>query len=224
MKLQLRGVFLRLSTFALRVDAELTSARTAIFGPSGAGKTSLLEIIVGLRHASVGSIQFDEVVFDDQATKVHLPIRERRIGYVPQDDTLFPHFSARRNLLFGRRHHEESAAFSIAHVTEFLRIDALLDRDVRSLSRGEKQRIALGRALLSAPRLLLLDEPLTGLDAKLKSTVLEQLAALHCEFGVPMLYVTHDPAEAIEICDEVLLLEAGEIIARGHPRDLLPRQ
>ncbi len=221
MKLQLRGIRLPLSSFTLQVDAELNSARTAIFGPSGAGKTSLLEIIVGLRQANAGSVQFDDVVFDDQATKIHLPIRKRRIGYLPQDDTLFPHFSARRNLLFGRRDREESATFTIAHVTEFLRIDALLDRDVRSLSRGEKQRIALGRALLSAPRLLLLDEPLTGLDSKLKVAILEQLAAIHAEFGVPMLYVTHDPAEAIEICDEVFMLHAGEVSTRGRPRDLL---
>lgn len=223
MRLRLRGLQLPLSSFVLEVDADLHSVRTAIFGPSGAGKTSLLEIIAGFRCASAGSVEYENVIFDDHTTNRHLPIRERRIGYVPQDDTLFPHFSARRNLLFGRREHDEPATFSLEHVTEFLRLGELLDRDVRSLSRGEKQRIALGRALLSAPRLLLLDEPLTGLDAKLKAAVLERLAALHAEFGVPMLYVTHDPAEAIELCDEVLLLDAGVITARGLPRDLLLR-
>jgi ABC-type molybdate transport system ATPase subunit len=97
----------------------------------------------------------------------------------------------------------------------------LLDRDVRSLSRGENQRIVIARALLSEPRLLLLDEPLTALDAKLKDAILEHLRSLHDEFGIPMLYVTHDPAEAIEICEEVLMLESGKITGRGRPGELL---
>jgi ABC-type molybdate transport system ATPase subunit len=92
---------------------------------------------------------------------------------------------------------------------------------VRSLSRGENQRIVIARALLSAPRLLLLDEPLTALDARLKQTILQQLRSLHDEFGIPMLYVTHDPAEATEICEEVLILESGKLISRGKPRELL---
>src|SRR5262249_22607100 len=95
------------------------------------------------------------------------------------------------------------------------------DRDVRSLSRGENQRIVIARALLSSPRLLLLDEPLTALDAKLKETILQQLRSLHQEFGIPMLYVTHDPVEAIEICEEVLILESGRVLSRGEPRELL---
>jgi molybdate transport system ATP-binding protein len=102
-----------------------------------------------------------------------------------------------------------------------LQITAVLDRDVRSLSRGENQRIVIARALLSAPRLLLLDEPLTALDAKLKNAILEQLRSLHDEFSIPILYVTHNPGEAIEICEEVLMLESGKITARGDPAALL---
>jgi molybdate transport system ATP-binding protein len=107
------------------------------------------------------------------------------------------------------------------HIIDFLEIGHLLDRHVRSLSRGENQRVVIARALLSAPQLLLLDEPLTSLDAKLKNAILQQLQALHREFGIPMLFVTHDVAEAIAICEEVLLLQAGRIIGRGDPAKLL---
>ena len=221
MNLQLRDVSVPLSSFTLRLTLDLKSERTAIYGPSGAGKTSCLETIAGMRAPVSGSIRFNETVFDAAETNRHLALRERKIGYVPQDDTLFPHFSARRNLLFGYHNGDRAPDFDLARVAQFLRIESLLDRDVRSLSRGEKQRITIGRALLSAPRLLLLDEPLTGLDRVLKAGVLEQLAALHDEFGVPMIYVTHDPAEAIALCDEVIVMEAGEVTARGLPHELL---
>jgi molybdate transport system ATP-binding protein len=150
-----------------------------------------------------------------------LPVQLRKIGYVPQDDSLFPHLSVRRNLLYGSNSKSEHLTFSFDHVVSFLQINPLLDRDVRSLSRGENQRIVIARALLSSPRLLLLDEPLTALDAKLKNAILQQLHSVHDEFGIPMLYVTHDPAEAIKICEEVLMLESGKITARGRPRELL---
>ena len=220
MKLELRKVRLHLSEFVLEVDAELTSARTAIFGPSGAGKTSLLEIIAGLRDARCELVRFNDVTFADASSS--LSVRRRRIGYVPQDDSLFPHFDVHRNLLYGRPPDSHDPAFSLEHVTQFLQINSLLRRDVRELSRGERQRVTIGRALLSEPRLLLLDEPLTGLDGKLREAILEQLKVLPNEFNLPMLYVTHDRAEAIELCDEVLLIERGRIMARGTPAELLP--
>ena len=219
MKLALRNVRLQLSEFVLEVDAVMDSARTAIFGPSGAGKTSLLEIIAGLRECHCDLIRFDETTFADSS--VSLPVRLRKIGYVPQDDSLFPHFDVRRNLLYGRPPASRDPAFALEHVTRFLQIERLLDRDVRQLSRGERQRVAIGRALLSEPRLLLLDEPLTGLDRNLREAILEQLKVLPNEFNLPMLYVTHDRAEAIELCDEVLLIERGQIMARGTPLELL---
>ena len=150
-----------------------------------------------------------------------MPVRLRKIGYLPQDDSLFPHFDVRRNLLYGRPPASRDPAFAFEHVTRFLQIEGLLHRDVRQLSRGERQRVAIGRALLSEPRLLLLDEPLTGLDRNLREAILGQLKVLPNEFDLPMLYVTHDRAEAIELCDEVLLLERGKIVARGTPDDLL---
>ena len=129
--------------------------------------------------------------------------------------------SVERNLLFGSNGKPKDHTFEFHHIIEFLDIGHLLDRHVRSLSRGENQRVVIARALLSAPQLLLLDEPLTSLDAKLKNAILQQLQTLHREFGIPMLFVTHNAAEAIEISEEVLLLQAGRITGRGDPAKLL---
>src|SRR5215510_9769712 len=221
MKLEIHQLTLRLKQFTLEVNADLHCARTGIFGPSGAGKTSLLEAIAGLRKPETAIISLDDRLYEDTEGNYSLPVRLRKIGYVPQDDSLFPHLSVRRNLLYGSDGKSQHDTFSFDHVLSFLKIASLLDRDVRSLSRGENQRIVIARALLSAPRLLLLDEPLTALDASLKETILQQLCSLHYEFGIPMLYVTHDPVEAIEICEEILMLESGRLISRGNPRELL---
>jgi len=221
MKLEIQRLSLRLQQFALEINIDLHSARTGIFGPSGAGKTSLLEVIAGLRRPEAARICLNDRLFENTEQNYSLPVRLRKIGYVPQDDLLFPHLSVRRNLLYGVDGKSKRETFSFDHVITFLEIASLLDRDVRSLSRGENQRIVIARALLSSPRLLLLDEPLTALDAKLKETILRQLRSLHDEFGIPMLYVTHDPVEAIEICGEVLILESGRVVSRGNPTELL---
>jgi molybdate transport system ATP-binding protein len=218
MKLELRRIHLPLSAFVLEVDGELTSERTGIFGPSGAGKTSLLETIAGLREARCELIRFNDITFAD--ANHALTVRRRRIAYVPQDDSLFPHLDVRRNLLYGRPRESTNPAFSLEHVTQFLEIASFLRRDVRQLSRGERQRVAIGRALLSEPRLLLLDEPLTGLDRTLRESILEQLKELPNEFNLPMLYVTHDRGETIALCDEVILLEKGRVVRRGIPREV----
>jgi len=221
MKLAIRQLSLRLQQFTLGVDVDLQHARTAIFGPSGAGKTSLLETIAGLRKPDTANISFNDRLFDDSSRNYSLPVRLRRLGYVPQYDSLFPHLSVRRNLLYGSDGKSKDGTLEFHHITDFLEIGHLLDRHVRTLSRGENQRVVIARALLSSPQLLLLDEPLTSLDAKLKNTILQQLQALHREFGIPMLFVTHDAAEAIAICEDVLLLHAGRITARGEPAKLL---
>jgi molybdate transport system ATP-binding protein len=122
----------------------------------------------------------------------------------------------RHNLLYGRPRQPGNPAFSLEHVIQFLGIESLLSRDVGQLSRGERQRVTIGRALLSEPRMLLLDEPLTGLDGKLRDAVLDQLKVLPEEFDLPMLYVTHDRAEAIALCPEVIFLERGKIVRRGE--------
>ena len=221
MKLAIRQLSLRLAQFTLGVDVDIEHARTSIFGPSGSGKTSLLETIAGLRKPERAKISFNGQLFNDSARNYSLPIRLRKLGYVPQYDSLFPHLSVQRNLLYGSDGEPKDQTFEFRHVIDFLEIGHLLDRHVRSLSRGENQRVVIARALLSAPQLLLLDEPLTALDAKLKDAILQQLRALHREFAIPMLFVTHDPVEAIAICEEVLLLQAGRIIGRGEPKQLL---
>ena len=139
---------------------------------------------------------------------------------MPQDDSLFPHLDVRRNLLYGRPREARDPAFSFEHVTRFLEIEPLLEpRGAKAFARRTATGHDRTRAL-SEPRLLLLDEPLTGLDRKLRESILEQLKKLPNEFNLPMLYVTHDRAEAIELCDEVLLIERGKIVGRGRPAEL----
>ena len=215
MNLSLSQVLLPLADFALEIDLTLTHEATALCGPSGAGKTSLLDLLAGLRRPKRGLVQLDGQVLDHVEARVHLPPRRRRIGYVPQDLALFPHLSVRRNLLYGQRGEqgETSGAnlFSFEHVTEVLEIQTLADRGVVNLSGGEKQRVALARAILSSPRLLLLDEPLANLDPALKGKILPYLAAIREEFQLPMIYVTHDLSDARILCDRVVALERGRI-------------
>lgn len=189
-----------LAHFDLEVTATMSARVTAIFGPSGAGKTSLLDAIAGLRALKSGRIAFDDVVLSD------LPARARRIGYVPQETALFPHLSVARNIRYGGRHNEQ-------HVVEVLEIGHLLDRGVTALSGGEQKRVALARALLAAPRLLLLDEPLAGLDHPLRDRVMALLQRVRDDVNVPMLYVTHDEEELAMIADEVVRLEHGHMAA-----------
>jgi molybdate transport system ATP-binding protein len=215
MNLRLQRIELPLADFPLVLDATITSQVTAICGPSGAGKTSLLDLLAGLRRPHSAFIQLDDQVLTDTATARHVAPQGRRIGYVPQDLALFPHLSVRRNLLYGHQPGHgtgEGDLFSYAHVTNVLEIQALADRGVTHLSGGEKQRVALARALLTAPRLLLLDEPMANLDRALKQRILPYFLRIRDEFRVPILYVTHDLDEIRPLCENVLLLERGRII------------
>lgn len=224
MSLHLQKIVLSLTSFSLELDLELPHHVTAIFGPSGAGKTSLLDLIAGLRQATSSIIRLDDFVLTDTTTGVAVPARRRRIGYVPQDMALFPHLPVRRNLLYGHNSEgETNPLFSFDHVIKVLELDGLLDRGVTNLSGGEKQRVTLGRALLSSPRLLLLDEPLSSLDAKLKNQILPFLKRVRDEFPVPILYVTHSADEVSALCDEVLVLEQGRVVKRGTPAAVFSR-
>ena len=211
MKLSLNRIQLALAEFTLEVDVTLTSQVTALCGPSGSGKTSLLDLIAGLRRPGTALIQLDDRVLTDTSNRIHIPARERHIGYVPQDLALFPHLSVRRNLLYGHKPESDSGLFSYTHVTEVLEIQSLADRSVANLSGGEKQRVALGRALLSSPRILLLDEPLASLDSSLKARILPYLTRIRDEFHLPMLYVTHDLQEIRPLCGHALRVERGRI-------------
>ncbi len=198
MTLVIENLTVPLAHFDLEVTATMSARVTAIFGPSGAGKTSLLDAIAGLRTLKSGRITFDDVVLSD------LPARARRIGYVPQETALFPHLSVASNIRYGGRHNE-------SHVVEVLEIGHLLDRGVTALSGGEQKRVARARALVSAPRLLLLDEPLSGLDWPLRDRVMQFLQRVRDDFNVPMLYVTHDEGELAAIADEVVTLDGGKV-------------
>jgi molybdate transport system ATP-binding protein len=222
MTLELEGVRLPLASFALELDAVFDSPVVGVFGPSGSGKTSLLEVVAGLRRPERGWIRLDGETLDRPGSGAHVRASRRRIGYVSQDDTLFPHLSVRRNLLYGARRAEGRAVTSLERVAGVLELEDLLGRGVSRLSGGERSRVSLGRVLLSAPRLLLLDEPLTGLDQALRSRSLELLRTIRDEFRIPTLYVTHNSEEVLALCDEVLLLDRGRVTGRGAPSEWIP--
>jgi molybdate transport system ATP-binding protein len=189
---------------------------TGLFGASGAGKTSLINMIAGLLRPDRGSIAIDTETLDDTATRVHVPAYRRRIGYVFQDARLFPHLNVRQNLDYGRRMNrlvEDPAQH--ARVTDMLDIGRLLDRRPGQLSGGERQRVALGRALLAQPRLLLLDEPLGSLDEERKEEILPYLVRLRDEANVPMVYVSHDADEMRQLATQIVMLKRGRVTAFG---------
>jgi molybdate transport system ATP-binding protein len=205
MTLIVRDLVLPLAEFTLDVSVTLSRGATALYGPSGAGKTTLLELIAGIRRPRSGRIEMDgRVVCDDG---VWIPPRHRHIGYVPQDDALFPHLSVRQNVFYGAADTENSE-----DVIDVLEIGALFERRVHRLSGGERKRVALARALLTRPALLLLDEPLAGVDLALRDRVLEYLVRVRDELPVPTIYVTHHMQEVEAICEEIVVLERGRVV------------
>lgn len=214
---------LPLDRFSLQLAFATTAHVTGLFGPSGAGKTSVLESIAGLRRP-LGRIAFGEEVWLDSESGVFVPPEARRIGYVPQEGLLFPHLDVRGNLLAGVAAREEppdGAPDRFKETCEMLELGSLLSRDVKDLSAGERQRVALGRAVCSGPELLLLDEPLGSLDHPLRNRILPFLRQLRDELEIPMVYVSHDPTEVLALCDELVVVEEGRLRARGKPSDLL---
>src|SRR5215212_8209056 len=188
---------------------------TGLFGASGAGKTSLINMIAGLLQPDRGVISVDGETLDDTAARVHVPAHRRRIGYVFQDARLFPHLDVRQNLDYGRRMNGLAVdSAQHARVTDLLDIGPLLDRRPGKLSGGERQRVALGRALLSKPRLLLMDEPLGSLDEGRKVEILPYLMRLRDE-GIPMVYVSHDAAELRQLATQIVMLRNGRVTALG---------
>jgi molybdate transport system ATP-binding protein len=210
---------LRQGRFVLHVAARLGET-AAVVGPSGAGKTSLLEAIAGLRRAE-GRIAVGGEVLQDSAAGVFLPPERRRLGYVPQDGALFPHLSVLRNLTFGRPSARPKADADLDALVALLDLGPLLVRYPRHLSGGERRRVALGRALLAHPRLLLLDEPTAGLDPVRARKALAGIRRVHAELGVPLLVVTHQPQEALALASEALLLDGGTVRAVGPARQVL---
>ncbi len=214
MTLRFEGLSLSLADFELHIDAATSAEAVGVFGPSGAGKTTLLEIIAGLRRPDNGRVVVRDRVLCDAARGVHLPPRARHVGYVPQDETLFPHLSVRANALYGVRGRKVDQDVFL-DVSRMLEIEPLLDRGVARLSGGERRRIALARALMTSPAVLLLDEPLSGLDATLKMRTLELLRNVRTHFRTPTILVSHDRAEVLAFCDDVLVLDRGRVAAHG---------
>jgi molybdate transport system ATP-binding protein len=211
----------RLGDFFLSARFETGSGVTAVFGPSGAGKTTLVNMISGLVAPDRGCIAIDATVLFDSAQRINLPPHRRRIGYVFQEGRLFPHLSVAHNLDYGRRMYGlPDDAAQMARVVDLLDVGSLLERRPGKLSGGERQRIAIGRALLMRPRLLLLDEPLASLDVARKREILPYLERLRDEVGVPMVYVSHQAAELRRIATSVVRLAAGLVEAAGG-RELL---
>jgi molybdate transport system ATP-binding protein len=180
---------------------------TALFGPSGAGKTSVLNMVAGLLRPDEGRIVVEDEVLFDSASGVDLPPEHRRAGYVFQDGRLFPHKCVRDNLLYGWRIADEARRWmTLEHAVDFLGISHLLDRWPRTLSGGEAQRVAIGRALLSGPRFLLMDEPLSSLDASRRDEILSVIERIRDELGLPILYVSHDRAEVARLASRIIEL------------------
>ena len=206
----------RLGDFALAAKFETAVGATALFGPSGAGKTSIANLVAGLLTPDRGRITLDGAVLFDGAARIDVPPHRRRIGYVFQEGRLFPHMSVRRNLDYGRwmsglaRDDAEAG-----RIVAMLDIGHLLDRRPGKLSGGERQRVAIGRALLMRPRLLVLDEPLASLDAGRKHEILPYLLRLRDDAKVPMLYVSHNAPEIERIATQVVRIDAGRIVAQG---------
>lgn len=224
-----RGVAFRFEMLlgGFHLDAEgwfPTSGVTALFGRSGCGKSSLLRCISGLERADNAFLSVNGSCWQDSGRGIFLPPEKRAIGYVFQEGALFPHISVRENLAYGfKRAHPKPDPGRFETVVELLGLGHLLARHPRQLSGGEKQRVAIGRALLNDPRLLLLDEPLAALDRGRKREILPYLESLHRESDIPILYVTHDMEELVRIGDHLMLLDEGRILAQGALDEMLSR-
>jgi molybdate transport system ATP-binding protein len=216
----------QLSRGAQQLDVAATCElhSLGLFGPSGAGKTSVLECLAGWRAPDAGFAHVGERLLFDCAAGVSLPKRARGIGYLPQDVLLFPHWSVLENVRAGMRAGAGPECERILErAVRVLDLEPLLVRRVQGLSGGERQRVGLARALVCAPRLLLLDEPLGALDLPLRRRILPYLVRTREEFDVPMILVAHDPTEVKALCDQVLVIEGGHVVEQGRPSAVLAR-
>jgi len=213
----------QLGDFALHARGSVSERVTGLLGRSGSGKTSLLNVVCGLVEPNAGRIAIGERIVFDSDTNVNVPVHKRGIGIVFQDARLFPHRSVEGNLRYGRRHCDGSQRISFDDVVALLELGPLLKRKPRDLSGGEQRRVALGRALLSNPRLLLLDEPLTGLDQRMKSQIMPLLRRVRDELDIPIIYVSHQVSDVLQMTSHAALMDHGAIVGTGRLRDLAQR-
>jgi len=202
---------------------ETGSGVTALFGQSGSGKSSIVNMIAGLLRPKQGSIEFDGTVFFDSEKRIDVPVRNRRIGYVFQESRLFPHLTVARNLTYGQWAGKRGKGRDFDEIVTLLGLADMLPRRPETLSGGERQRVAIGRALLSAPHILLMDEPLASLDGARKAEILPYLERLRTEAGVPILYVSHAMDEIARFADDLVVVSGGSVLAYGPIADVLGR-
>jgi len=196
--------------FLFQADFCLNGHRFGLFGPSGSGKSTLMHLLAGLRQPDSGSIRLDDTILFDSAKRINLPPEKRRVGVVFQHSHLFPHMSVRKNLFYGwKRIPEQERHVDADTIIEVLNLGHLLDRGVNLLSGGERQRVALGRTVLTCPRLILMDEPLTGLDEDLKFHIIPYLTKVFSQFNIPLLFISHSLVEMRLMTEQVLLVENG---------------
>ncbi len=212
------------SQFTLDVELAVATGFTILFGASGAGKTTLLDCIAGLQTPDEGTIAIGEVVLFDCESRVNMQPRRRSVAYLLQSLALFPHMTVEQNVQYGlvALNQGDRDARS-REVLESFRIVSLVERRPNEISAGERQRVALARALVTRPRVLLLDEPLTALDAVTKARILDDLRAWNRRHRIPILYVTHDREEVFALGESAIVLEEGQILARGSPHEVLQR-
>jgi molybdate transport system ATP-binding protein len=221
-------VRLRQGDFLLDASLTAQSKTLALYGPSGAGKTTLLNIIAGLTRPDEGRVIVDGVTFLDTSERIDLSPRQRRVGYVFQELRLFPHLRVEKNLLYGRRfapRGESGVDFGqvdFGQVVDLLGIGSLLDRWPARLSGGEKQRVAIGRALLANPRLLLLDEPLAALDEARRAEILTYIEKLRDAFAIPIVFVSHRRSEVERLAGDVAVIEEGKLVEMRTARGAIP--
>ncbi|MCS5638158.1 MAG: molybdenum ABC transporter ATP-binding protein [Myxococcota bacterium] len=207
--------------FNLSFALEWSERVLVLFGPSGSGKSTLFECLLGLHVGARSRVRLDGEWLEDFQAGGRARVEERGLGWVPQSATLFPHLDVRGNLAFGLHRAGGQAETGLARAIEVLELGHLLGRRVDELSGGERSRVALGRALASGPRCLLLDEPLAALDVSLRSRVLPYLLRIRDEMNLPILYITHDADEAVLIGERVAVLDQGRLVASGPPREVL---
>jgi len=210
------------SSFLLDVSFEVPAGITILFGPSGAGKSTLLDCVAGLVRPDTGRIVAGEDVLFDSSNGLNVPTQKRRTAYVFQTLALFPHLSVEENVAYGLNGlHEEERLRRVGEILAAFRVEKLRRQKPGAISGGERQRAALARSLVTEPRVLLLDEPLTGLDAELKAAIVDDLRAWNAANRIPILYVTHSREEVDALGERVIALENGRVASRGAPIDVL---
>jgi molybdate transport system ATP-binding protein len=210
------------SRFVLDVSLEIPPGITILFGPSGAGKSTLLDCLAGLMRPDAGRIAIGEEALFDSASRANLPPQKRRIAYVFQSLALFPHMSVEENVSYGLTYLQaQERRARVGEILAAFRVENLKTRKPGEISGGEKQRVALARSLVTLPRLLLLDEPLTGLDAALKAAIVEDLRAWNAAQRIPILYVTHSRDEVDALGERVIAMDHGRVVSAGTPQEVL---